>query len=75
MSGSLQIESEIIETTAAYAGRSEITLHDLPFGALFEQAGVLAGLGQAPEADVLARLDEIEGVQIQQPGTVRARFR
>lgn len=73
----VQIEGEITETTAAYREGSEITLFDLPFSALFEQAATLGALApEAPsDADLFALLDGVEGVRIQQPGTVRVRFR
>ena len=74
---SLRVEGEVVETTAAYADGSEVTLFDLPFSALFENADVLARIGrEAPSGSAAYELlDGMEGVRVQQPGTVRVRFR
>ena len=74
---SLRVEGEVVEATADYADGSEVTLFDLPFSALFENAEVLAQIGQDAPSSAAAyeALDGIEGVRIQKPGTVRVRFR
>ena len=74
---SLRVEGEVVETTADYADGSEVTLFDLPFWALFENAEVLAQIGRdAPSSSVAYEmLDGVEGVRIQKPGTVCVRFR
>ena len=74
---SLRVEGDVVETTADYADGPDVTLFDLSFAALFENAEALAQIGQGGASSRAAydALDGVEGVRLQKPGTVRVRFR
>ena len=73
------VEGEIVDTTAP-AGAVEgatVTVFDIPLAAVFDVMEEDPGLmtGAADDQAVMDRLAEMEGVQLQRPGTVRVRFR
>lgn len=74
----VDVEGTVTETTAAHVDGSRVTLLDFPFSALIdalEDDPTLFDGGQPPTAELLARIDGIEGLRMQGPGSVRVRFR
>ena len=78
MTVALELEGEVVETTATYRDGSTVTLLDLPIDALldaFEDDPALLQDGP-PDADAFYDLiGEMDSVRIERPGTVRVRFR
>ena len=74
----VRVEGTVEETNATYVDGSEVTLIDLPFEAMLSYLAEnpdQMDVGQQDSAAMMDALDQIDGVQIQRPGTVRVRFR
>lgn len=75
----VDVEGEVVDTTADYADGNRVTLFDLPFGPfidfLADNPELLEGQQNASPAAFYELMNEAEGIQIEEPGTIRVRFR
>ena len=77
MTVAVAVEGTIVETNAAFADGSTVTLFDLPFAAVFDVMAEDPTLASTSpdDAAMMERLAEVEGVSLETPGTVRVAFR
>ena len=72
------LDGDVVETDAQFAEGDTVTLVDLSFDAVFDvmdEHPELMGRQSPPIREVQALLDDREGIEIQQPGTVTVQFR
>jgi len=75
MTVQVAVDGDVVETNAAHVDGSTVTVFDLPFSAVFDVMDEDPELMKDADPEVvIARLQEVEGVRLQGPGTVRVRF-